>query len=422
MTREFFSPLKLRVPFLITLLLILLILGSGLVLTIFYPNDTVCFSGLCVSKPPIPGSPLGELNSFFSNLLKVSGRPARWYCGSWTGFEGWTFVIADIITFLSYFGIPSYLIFVLQRRKSKYIPFRVLLWLFSFFILFCGITHLLDAIIFWYPVYNLLILVKVFTAAISFSTLVAAVIESGRLLSLKGPEELKRLVEVRTQELNEVNKQLALEIETRKKYELELKNQLDLNKQMFVETHHRIKNNLQVILNMLDLRLRSLPPETSRSIKPVAMRILSISKLHDKLLQSDVGEKVNIKHFVYEIINSLSSVIDDDLDVNTRIDINEKITFLPDNALNFGLVISEIYMNSAKHAFKIGRENHFFIQISEDGGLIEIGDNGSGFDIRSINQGSFGMMLIDTFVNAMNGELEILSDEQGTRFIIKEKV
>lgn len=64
---------------------------------------------------------------------------------------GWLHIVSDLSIFIAYTAIPvSILIYVKQRGD---VPFPLLFWLFCAFIFSCGTTHLLEAVIFWYPLY-----------------------------------------------------------------------------------------------------------------------------------------------------------------------------------------------------------------------------------------------------------------------------
>ena len=100
--------------------------------------------------------------------FKTDGFPARWYCGDWPEWLGWTHICSDIIIFISYQLIPVVALYYISRKKK--VAFPPLFWLFGAFISFCGIGHLIEAIIFWHPVYPLAGYVKVLTAAVSAVT------------------------------------------------------------------------------------------------------------------------------------------------------------------------------------------------------------------------------------------------------------
>lgn len=112
------------------------------------------------------------MNEFFSKLLDTSDYPPRWTCGNWTSFEGWLHIISDSLIFLAYFAIPASL-FVLIRRR--HVEFPLIAWLFVAFILFCGLTHAIEAGIFWWPVYRLSGLAKFATAIVSVFTALVVV-------------------------------------------------------------------------------------------------------------------------------------------------------------------------------------------------------------------------------------------------------
>ncbi|MCC9630335.1 response regulator [Blastopirellula sp. JC732] len=112
-------------------------------------------------------------SGFFSKLFDSSDYPARWYCGSWTLETGWLHVISDIGIFGAYFAIPIVLLYFLLRRPD--LPFPKIIWLFAAFILACGFGHLVEAGIFWWPVYRFSGLIKAFTATISWVTVLVLI-------------------------------------------------------------------------------------------------------------------------------------------------------------------------------------------------------------------------------------------------------
>jgi hypothetical protein len=102
-------------------------------------------------------------------LFDTSNYPARWECGHWLPLVGWTHVSADFFIFLAYVGIPISLLY--YQNKIKAIEINYIFYLFASFIFLCGATHLIEAIIFWLPIYNFAGLIKFLTAIISVATL-----------------------------------------------------------------------------------------------------------------------------------------------------------------------------------------------------------------------------------------------------------
>lgn len=116
-----------------------------------------------------------------TSFLDTSGFPARWHCGEgWllNPWLGWLHIISDLVIFAAYMAIP--LVIVAYMRHRREVPFPSVFWIFGAFIFSCGTTHLLDAIIFWHPIYPVAGLVKALTAIVS----VAAVILTIRIMPL----------------------------------------------------------------------------------------------------------------------------------------------------------------------------------------------------------------------------------------------
>lgn len=133
---------------------------------------------------------MGENMNIFHILFDTMGFPPRWRCGSaWTPLLGWTHIISDLLITLSYFSIPVVLGYFIIRRKD--IPFNGIFLLFGGFIFLCGFGHLVEAIIFWEPVYRFSGLVKALTAIFSIGTALVLVIYIPKILSLPKFAEIR---------------------------------------------------------------------------------------------------------------------------------------------------------------------------------------------------------------------------------------
>src|SRR5579862_3828394 len=110
---------------------------------------------------------------FLSKLFDTDGFRPRWVCGIWTAGHGWLHILSDLGVWSAYIAIPCVLGYFVLRRKD--IPFRTLFLLFGAFILACGTTHLMEAIIFWWPVYRLAGVIKFLTAVVSWGTVIALI-------------------------------------------------------------------------------------------------------------------------------------------------------------------------------------------------------------------------------------------------------
>lgn len=125
---------------------------------------------------------MNQITQFFQKLMDVSDWPPRWICGIWSEFHGWLYIGSDLTIWLAYFLIPIILLWFIQKKPS--IPFLPIFWLFGAFILLCGLTHLIDAVIFWWPNYRLSALIRFATAVVSMGTVFALIKELPKVLNL----------------------------------------------------------------------------------------------------------------------------------------------------------------------------------------------------------------------------------------------
>ena len=141
-----------------------------------------------------------------SRLMSISGYLPHGYCISWSPTLLVTYVASDILIFLSYFSMPVAIGYFAQQRKD--FPYRWLLWLFAAFIMACGATHLMGAIVLWQPMYGLDALLKAITAVVSVVTAIALWPLIPHALKMPSHDQLRRL-----------NEELQREIVERKRVE-----------------------------------------------------------------------------------------------------------------------------------------------------------------------------------------------------------
>lgn len=173
-----------------------------------------------------------QIGDFFRKLVDTADFPARWHCGEWSDFHGWLYIISDLLIWAAYFAIPLLIIWFITHKKHK-LRFNRIYLLFAAFILFCGVTHFLDAVIFWNPVYRLSALARLATAIVSWATVFALIRLLPKAFSLKSPDELEA------------------EVEKRKRSEevLRLKNE-ELRKIAWMQSHE-LRGPLSTILMLL---------------------------------------------------------------------------------------------------------------------------------------------------------------------------
>src|SRR5262245_35653640 len=111
--------------------------------------------------------------NLINRLFDPSGFVPRRWCGDWTTPLIWLHNVSDTLIWLAYFAIPVVLVYFARRRRD--LPFHGIFWLFGLFIFCCGLTHLLEVVVFYVPVYRLIGVVKLATALASWATVVALI-------------------------------------------------------------------------------------------------------------------------------------------------------------------------------------------------------------------------------------------------------
>jgi len=91
-------------------------------------------------------------------------------CYLWDPAILWTHVVSDALIGLSYFSIPAALAIFASRRPD--LAYRPIIWLFTAFIVLCGLTHLFSIHTVWTPDYPAEGVLKAATALVSVATAV----------------------------------------------------------------------------------------------------------------------------------------------------------------------------------------------------------------------------------------------------------
>ena len=362
-----------------------------------------------------------EVTTPIYDLFNSSSWPARWTCGNWTSIQGWTSILSDIVIFLSYFGIPLGLLFVLKQSNLKEVTLKKLLILFTLFIVSCGLTHLIDASLFWVPVYNLSIAMKFFTAIISGTTFIILLQSTPELLNFKSPQQLKKIIKEQTQVLKDKNIILEYEVEERRKTEAKLQNALQINRNLYKENQHRMKNNLQMISGLLFIRASEQSEEVQKDFTDIAERVSSISKVNELLLQLNPDEEAEVDAYFEEMQRELKNIYHQS-SPNVLCNIPKKLKIPASQVMLCGLIFTEFFSNSVKHAFK-GIEsptiNIDFKSFANQGFEMKISDNGIGFNTSERKKGNFGLGIIRNLAAQLNANQELVSiPNQGTTLII----
>ncbi len=188
------------------------------------------------------------------------------------------------------------------------------------------------------------------------------------------------------------------------------------------EVHHRIKNNMNIIISLLSLQISaSTNKEVITALEETSGRILSMAILYDKLYNNNSYNSLSIKDYLDSVLEEFekSFQIGDNLEIIKDI---EDIELETKKIQILGIIINELLSNIIKYAFNNSDKKIIAIMIKRIGTniLIEIQDNGKGIPegITFENSTGFGLSLINNLVvGQLKGTVK-LEREQGTKVTI----
>lgn len=188
------------------------------------------------------------------------------------------------------------------------------------------------------------------------------------------------------------------------------------------EIHHRVKNNLHMVVGLLASQTEFLKGrEALSAITDSQNRVYAMSLIHQKLYQTEELSSTDMPSYIFDLTEYLKGSFNQASEIIFRLNI-ATVEFSLAYSVPIGLIINEAVTNAIKYAFPDGK------------GIIEIGlqpindfrfllyiqDNGKGlpqdFDFRKCS--SLGLTLIEGLSTDIEGSFNLRS-HNGTRVEIE---
>ncbi len=216
-------------------------------------------------------------------------------------------------------------------------------------------------------------------------------------------------------------------LKKKKNEELEIKRQQineqnELNKKMLIEKewllkeiHHRVKNNLQIVISLLNTQSAYLENEDAlKAIQNSQHRMYAMSLIHQKLYQSDNLSNIDMSWYIHELIDYMKQSFDTEEKINFILD-TEKVCLDVAQAVPLGLIINEAVNNAIKYAFPLDRKGNVIISlknIKEKKYQLQVADNGVGLpeNFEDSERDSLGMNLMMGLSDQIDGTFEMEND------------
>jgi len=213
------------------------------------------------------------------------------------------------------------------------------------------------------------------------------------------------------------------DVTERKQAEERIKKELQENKVLLREVHHRTKNNLQTINSLLQLQQDTIKTKADaiKSFEVSQDRIRTMAQAYEILLGSEYMSDVKLGEYLTLLAGQLKRNYDTYNKVNISFSLDD-VQFATEKLSKIGLIVNEILTNALKYAF-IGRDKgkiSIELKDTKDHIKIKISDDGIGIpkNIDIHNPASLGLSLVDLLLEEFDGTFSV-DRKKGTSFTLE---
>tara|TARA_R110002020_G_scaffold10905_2_gene41467 strand:+ start:1110 stop:2051 length:942 start_codon:yes stop_codon:yes gene_type:complete len=184
------------------------------------------------------------------------------------------------------------------------------------------------------------------------------------------------------------------------------------------EIHHRVKNNLQIIISLLNMQERKLTDLAGLdAIQETRSRINAIALVHRGLYEGDDLRLIRMDVFLKRLVAELESGLEvEDAGINVSLEVGCN-TMEPDNVIPVALFIVEALSNSVKHGLPKGGDIQINLVCEDDIITVSVIDNGQGTGPESLT--GVGYKLMRGFARQLGGEFTIQTRKKGHGVALK---
>jgi two-component sensor histidine kinase/DNA-binding response OmpR family regulator len=200
-----------------------------------------------------------------------------------------------------------------------------------------------------------------------------------------------------------------MDITARREAEAKIARSLQEKEVLLRELHHRVKNNLQSILSLLNLQANFIDDSRLKpKIRELQNRIKSIALIHDRIYKSDNLTQIDFVKYLRNITTYLTRTFEKN---NITIDIHSTREALLDldTAFPLALIVNELVSNALTHAFCDDKGGTITIRFEEEGEkkILTIADDGAGIpeDVKFHSPVTLGLQLIQELTDQLDGTI-----------------
>lgn len=183
------------------------------------------------------------------------------------------------------------------------------------------------------------------------------------------------------------------------------------------EIQHRVANSLQIIASVILQSARRVQSEEARSyLTDAHSRVMSVATLQQQLAASRLGD-VELRGYFTQLCESIgASMIRDPDQLTLKVDADASAV-AADTSVSLGLVVTELVINSLKHAFPGGRPGRIVVRYHAHGPnwTLSVTDNGVGMpkDAASATPG-LGTSIVAALASQLRARIQVADAHPGT--------
>jgi two-component sensor histidine kinase len=211
---------------------------------------------------------------------------------------------------------------------------------------------------------------------------------------------------------------LAIEdVTDRRAAERETTELLQQKETLLQEMQHRVANSLQIIASILMLKARTVQSEETRShLRDAHDRVMSVATVQQQLQASAHGAPIELGPYLTRLCDALgASMIGDSRPIALKVEADAG-TAVSGDAVSIGLIITELVINTLKHAFPSGGEGKISVRYAVDGPSwrLSVSDDGVGLqEADGRSRTGLGTSIVEALAHQLKASVEITSRSQG---------
>lgn len=192
---------------------------------------------------------------------------------------------------------------------------------------------------------------------------------------------------------------------------------------LLAEVFHRVKNNMNIITSLLNLKKNmSDSPEVKSALEDCRGRVFTMALVHDTIFNKNNLTTLNFKNYVNNLVNEIANSFGDTETAEINLETEDVYLDLA-YAIPCGLILNELITNAFKYAQPKNEKLQIQVKLIQQKSTIEleVKDNGKGFSEEDVkNKNSLGLELIKSLSEQIGGTHHFVNNK-GLIFNLKFK-